>query len=425
MPNIQEWLQYIEDHYHYQHGGVHDSLPRLRGIAKKLNLDTPSNTVITIGGTNGKGSCVIYLESMLLAYGYKVGAYISPHILHFNERIRINGNNINDAKLVEAFSRIHPICKDSEITYFEFITLATLYIFKNTDLDIILLEVGLGGRFDAVNIIDSDISVITTISFDHTQQLGNTLEQIGYEKAGIMRPLKPCICGSKYIPNSIINYAQSIQTKLYCLNKDFYYSCAKNNSWSLKIHNKKLDDLPLPKLSLQDAATAIMTISLLPDFSAIPKWDNAIKTGLRNAKLLGRFQTIRDNPLVIIDVAHNPESTQFLAEQLANQPISGKTFAVVGILKDKDIKNTLEPMIPQIDQWFVGSLDTETKRGASSKELIKFLDIIEAKLCYNCKCMYNAYRIALSTCTDKDRIIVFGSFYTITNILKEEIKRGN
>jgi len=222
---------------------------------------------------------------------------------------------------MDAFSQINPICKDSKITYFEFTTLTALHLFKKNPLDIVLLEVGLGGRFDAVNIIDSDISIITTISFDHTKQLGNTLEQIGFEKAGIMRPFKPCVCGDRHPPNSIIKHAKDIKTPLHCLTKEFNYS-QQNNSWTLETPTKILKNLPLPKLPLQNAATAIMALSLLPISFNLS--ENSITNGLLNANLTGRFQIIRKNPLVIIDVAHNPESASFLAQQLAGQPITEK-----------------------------------------------------------------------------------------------------
>jgi dihydrofolate synthase / folylpolyglutamate synthase len=418
--NLPEWLSYIEKHYQYNHGGTADGLQRFHNVAKNLQLDTFPCTVITVGGTNGKGSCVIYLENILRAAGYKVGAYMSPHILYFNERIRINGRDVSDIQLIEAFSQIDSLIRGSQITYFEFTTLAALYIFKHNPVDVVVLEIGLGGRLDAVNIVDSDLSIITTIAFDHMEQLGHTLEQIGREKAGIMRPYKPCVCGDRRPPNSIMEHAKNIGASLYRLHQDFdYYKQA--NFWELELPAQKLVNLPLPKLPLQDAAIAITALSLLPISIDI----KAIKAGLINANLLGRWQTIRQNPLVIVDVAHNPESTAFLAEQLANHPIEGKTLAVVGILKDKDIENTLKPMIPRVDQWLVGSLDQDTMRGAKASDLMKYLDIFEAKLCYNYECMFMAYKGALAKCTAKDRIIVFGSFYSVANILREENKSGN
>lgn len=422
MPNnLQKWLAYLEQNYHYTHGGTIDSLPRLLNIAKKLNLDFFPNTVITIGGTNGKGSCVIYLESILLAAGYQVGAYISPHILYFNERIRINGKDIDDKKLIAAFTKIDSICKNTATTYFEFTTLAAFYLFKNTQLDFILLEVGMGGRLDAVNIINPDISIITTISLDHTEQLGDTKEKIGYEKAGIMRSNRPCICGDPEPPQSIIDQAKNINAHLYCFKKDFAYLKKNNKNWEFISSIKKLTNLPIPSLSLQDASTVLMTILLLsPSFKITEK---AIKIGLINARLLGRFQTISKNPHVIVDVAHNPESATFLAEQLANKSIKGKTLAVVGILKDKDIKNTLQPLLKQVDEWFVGGLYQDTARGSKAEDLLKYLEILEIKSCYNCESVLKAYQCAIAQCSPEDRIIVFGSFYSAANILKEEKRK--
>jgi dihydrofolate synthase / folylpolyglutamate synthase len=420
LNNLEEWLVYIEQIYTTN---IDLGLERVQFLAKKLNIDSFDCPVITVAGTNGKGSSVTFLEHILLAANYKVATYTSPHLINFTERIKINGRDVGEAELCKAFEVIDAAVKNSlsencswHLTYFEFTTLAAFYIFKNTSLDALILEIGLGGRFDAVNIIDPDIALIATIALDHTNLLGNDRETIGREKAGIMRSNKPVVCGDPNLPNSIINYAQEIGAKLYRLNQDFSYQLHAN-SWDWESAQTKLKNLPIPQLPIQNAANVLMAIELLNSLLAIEP--EAIRTGLANAKLMGRYHILASNPEIIVDVAHNPESGGLLAKRLRDNPGIGRTFAVVGMLKDKDITNTLKPFTGLVSTWYL--TDLNNPRGATAELLKQQLGAFEKNLCYTHASVIEAYNHALSNSATDDRIIVFGSFYTVTEIYKSRV----
>lgn len=414
---LPEWFDYIEQRYQYFHGGTEDSLPRLRQLAKKLDIIF-SCPVITVTGTNGKGSTVVFTESILLAANYHVGSYLSPHLLKFNERIRLNGQEVDDTSLCLAFAAVDKVCTE-DTTYFEFTTLAAFYLFKQQPIDVLILEVGLGGRLDAVNIIDTDIAVITAVALEHVEQLGNTREKIGYEKSGIMRLHKPLVYGEENPPQSITSRVKQLSSPLYCLAKDFSFS-QKNNSWSFYSSLGDLFNLPLPKLSLNNAAVALMVVKLLSSKLTIS--EKAICEGLEKAFLPGRFQKIGQDPEIIIDVAHNPHAAAFLAKQL--QPIKGKTNAVFGILKDKDISGVLLALRDKIDVWYLGGLDMVTTRGTNINDLRKLFAEFNIKMCYTHATIKEAYRHAIVNSVAADRIVAFGSFYTVNEILEEK-KSGN
>jgi len=376
---LDEWLNYIEECYKRK---VELGLERVRVVALKLNLISFSCPVITVAGTNGKGSCVAYLETILRKAGYKIGAYTSPHLLSFNERIRINGNNIDDQSLCEAFAVIDKL--DCSLTYFEFITLAALYIFKGQGLDVLLLEVGLGGRLDAVNVVDNDVAVITSVAIDHVAYLGDTREKIGFEKAGIMRRGKIAVCTDPNPPQSLIKHAKDLGVLLYCIGD---YS---------------------------------EIIKLIRSF--LPVDDSIIREGFTGAFLPGRFQCLTKPCEIILDVAHNPAAAVFLAKQLSQKFCAEKTLAVVGMLKDKDIAGTLQPMLDLVNDWYVTDLNVE--RGAQGKVLWRYLQEFGQKACYTYKSVTDAYLKAVANCGKKDRIIVFGSFYTVSEVLQRRIERG-
>jgi dihydrofolate synthase/folylpolyglutamate synthase len=415
--NLHDWLCYIEQRYICR---IDLGLERIRKVAVKLKITSFSCPIVVVAGTNGKGSCVAYLESILSAAGYKVGSYTSPHLLHFNERVHINGKEIDDWNLCNAFTVIDKVCKDAQLTYFEFVTLAALYIFKLNSLDILLLEIGLGGRLDAVNIIDADIAVITTVAIDHIEYLGNDRELVGYEKAGIVRDSKPVVCGDFKPPESVIQRAKFLKAPLYCLGREFGYSITNDSSWRWYSGNTKLNNLPLPSLSLQSAATSLMVIILLQPWLSITK--KAIISGLKNVFLPGRFQCLSNERSIILDVAHNPEAAAFLAIQIASIPCEGHTLAVVGMLKDKDILGTLQPMTHLINAWYFGDLNVP--RGAKAEHLEKYLRDLSKQQCYTYKSISEAYNQAVANCTKKDRILVFGSFYTVAEVLKEVNNHG-
>ncbi len=410
MPkNHNAWLEYIESKYT---PGVELGLERINQVAKPIHITKFSCPVITFAGTNGKGSCIACLDAICLAANLQVGTYTSPHLLRFNERIRINGQEVEDKLLCEAFAIIDKACKDVHLTYFEFVTLAALYIFKQFQLDVLLLEVGLGGRLDAVNIVDPNIAVITTISLDHTDCLGDDREAIGREKAGIMRENIPIVCGDLNPPLSISQRAQKLHAPYYAINKQFAY--AQNHAeWYWHSDQLQLEKLPIPNLPLQNAATALMAIKLLQ----LPIDIATIKAGLKAVFIPGRFQRFTKPTTTILDVAHNPESAEYLAQKLATEPCSGKTLAVVGMLHDKDIASTLKPLISQIDVWYLA--DLTGSRAAKAEGLGEILAKLGQKSCYTHKSVIKAYEQAVKDCTVDDRIVVFGSFYTVSDVLKK------
>jgi dihydrofolate synthase/folylpolyglutamate synthase len=403
--NLADWLHYLEQLHPRT---IELGLERVNAVAQTLSLKPFPYPVITVAGTNGKGSCVCFLETILRAAGYRVGAYTSPHLLRFNERIRINGEEIDDASLCEAFQKIESSRTHISLTFFEFTTLAALLIFRQASLDILILEVGLGGRLDAVNWIDADIAVITTIDLDHTDWLGHDRETIGREKAGILRPGKPAVFGDTTPVHSIQQIAHQLSSKLHCLNRDFYYEPTPNG-WHWHSLHKIRRNLPPLHLEMQNAASALMVLSLLQ--TQLPISETAIQQGLQQAKLPGRWQRLLLPITCIADVAHNPHAARWLARRLQQAPCRGRTLAVVGMLADKDIKNTLAPLVDSIDAWYVGSLNVP--RGASAQILAETLRLLTNKICYNYSSIELALQQAINTCEINDRILIFGSFHTV------------
>ena len=347
--NILNWQNYLETLNPHK---IKLGLDRVAQVATALQVTQFSCPVITISGTNGKGSCVAILEAILMAAGYRVGAYTSPHLFQFNERIKINGVAIDDTNLCLSLAKVAQAQDDIPLTYFEFTTLAALQIFQHAKLDVLILEVGLGGRLDAVNIIAADVAVITAVDIDHIEWLGHDRESIGREKAGIFRQGKVAICGDEQVPVSVIETAINLGTSLYQLNKDFFYQETATD-WNWEGAETKFEQLPKPRLKLQNAATALMVLAQLQQ--RLPVDEVAIRQGLLKAALIGRFQCFfQDRIEYIFDVAHNPHAARWLAEQLQTRPCQGRTLAVVGMLADKDINATLAAVAPQIDVWCVG-----------------------------------------------------------------------
>lgn len=404
--NLSNWLTYIEA-LHFK--PIDLGLERLLQIPNIQTLTSFQCPVVTIGGTNGKGSNVAFLEAVLLAAGYPVGAYTSPHLLRYNERIRINGQAVSDDALCLAFEKINAMRGNTSLSFFEFTTLAALYLFKQAKLDAVLLEVGLGGRLDAVNIVDADIAIIASIALDHMQYLGHTREEIGQEKAGIMRSKRPVICGDSDIPSSILQHAKKLNAPLYGKDRGFQYQ-KNGNVWSWQGQNNRFDHLPLLQLPMQNAATALMALELLE--AKLPVDEAFLRKGLSQACLPGRFQLIGRT---VFDVAHNPAAAELLAQQLlANPAPGGKQIAVIGMLADKDIKQTLKPLAKLIDQWYIGSL--HVPRGAKASVLAKALASEGISTYYCFDTVEDAYSQALANADKQDRIIVFGSFHTVAAV---------
>ncbi|MBU0743932.1 MAG: bifunctional tetrahydrofolate synthase/dihydrofolate synthase [Gammaproteobacteria bacterium] len=412
MTNLASWLHRLES---LPSGLANNSLDHLKIVAQKLDLLKFTNKVITVAGTNGKGSTVIFLESILLASGFNTGAYISPHLVHYNERIRLNGKDVDDQALCWAFKLVEDasIKANVVLSYFEFSTLAALLIFKSQKLDVLILEVGLGGRFDAVNILDSDLAIITTISLDHTHVLGDTLEAIGDEKSGIMRPYNPVICGAN-MPSSVYTAAKNNDSILYCLNKDFSY-IEKENSWSWRFGKDFMDDLPQLHLPSNSAALALMAVRLLSDDFKISF--QAIVVGLKNGYLPGRLQRMKfAGKKIIFDVAHNAESAELLALNLNKKRSCGRIYAVASMLMDKDIEAILLPLVTVVDRWYFGVLNQP--RAVDKSQLLCCLQEVGISNFILLPTVAESLKQAIAECQEKDTIVVFGSFYTVAEGLR-------
>lgn len=410
VTSIATWLTYLAE---LNPQRIVLGLDRVSQVAARLSLTNFTCPVVTVTGTNGKGSCIKILESILMASGYRVAAYTSPHLLYFNERIRLNGQAISDQALCDAFAAVAAAKSDTELTYFEFTTLAALWWFHHAGPDVVLLEVGLGGRLDAVNIIDPDVAVITTIDLDHTELLGPNRDSIGWEKAGIFRFGRPAVFGDLSPVSSVVQYAAELHVPLYQLNHAYHFQ-ESADSWSWWTQEQQWEKLPKPKLPLQNAATALMALNLLQQKLIIPT--AAIINGLKHATLPGRLQSLPyQSKEIILDVAHNPAASRWLANQLAAQPSSkGKTHAVFAIMGDKDIRATLTPLLPQIATWHIGNL--QEARAAESGLILQTLQEIGGKECYNYPTIEAAFAAACKDSQPGDRILVFGSFHTVAAV---------
>ena len=389
--SLHEWLNRLETSHDKK---IDLGLSRVKTVYKSLKLDKVANTIITVAGTNGKGSTVAILTSICHQASLKVGSFTSPHLIKFNERITINHKQVSDQEIIKAFEKIEANLNSITLSYFEYATLAALIIFKNHNVDVAVLEVGLGGRLDSVNVVDTDCAIITTIDIDHTDWLGDDIESIGFEKAGIMRPNKPAVYGDISCPKSIINHAKSIKADLYFADPN------------IQIPATNL----LGDYQQKNIRTSITALNLL----SLPIKPEDINLALKNIKLKGRLQTIAEKPQVVIDVSHNKQAAKELAGWLNNNPISGKTVAVFSVLQDKNTAEWMPLFEDLIDVWCVSQVD--------SYRAMPTLDILtaladSAKLITSHKSVAIAYESAQVMANEKDRIIVFGSFYTVSEVL--------
>lgn len=397
------WLHYLE-HLHAQ--AIDLGLERVKQVAEHLQLLQPAPTVFTVAGTNGKGTTCCTLESILLAAGLRVGVYSSPHLVRYTERVRIQGKELPEALHTQAFADIEAGRGAVSLTYFEFGTLSALQLFKQANLDVVILEVGLGGRLDATNIVDADVSVVTSIAIDHTDWLGNDRESIGREKAGIFRQGRPAVVGEPDMPGTIADVAAEKGAQLRRRGRDWEYSMQRE-TWSWQDKQRELSRLPLPNVPLANAATALAALH----YSSLNVSEEAIRQGLQQAALPGRFQTVQASPRLILDVAHNPHAAAYLANRLAELPKTGKVRAVVGMLSDKDIAGTLAHLTPLVDAWYCAPL--EGPRGATAQQIAEhltrsqsFLDVV------------TAWKQAMSEATEQDIVIVCGSFHTVAHVME-------
>ena len=418
---LADWLALLET----RHSKAIDmGLERVRAVKEKLDIrfDCP---VIMVAGTNGKGSTCSMLESILLRAGYRVGLYIKPHFLHFNERARLAGESASDSALIAAFEAVEAQRGEISLTYFEFTPLAIMKLLADAKLDVAILEVGLGGRLDAVNVVDADVAIVTSIDIDHTEYLGNTRDQIGFEKAGIFRPGKAAICGDPVPPASLIKHAESIGADLWLMGRDFNYMGDKQQ-WAYGGRGQRRNSLAYPSLrganQLLNASAALAALEALRD--RLPVGAQEVRTGLATVELPGRFQVLPGQPTVILDVAHNPHAAATLAQNLDNMGFHPYTYAVFGSMLDKDIEGVIGQLRGKIDHWCV--TDLPLARAATAQQLKdKLLEAgVEPEFKPDAQCTIEtfatpaaAFANAQSRASENDRIVVFGSFLTVAGVM--------
>ncbi len=404
--NLDEWLSFLESNHPTE---IDMGLQRVQTVAQRLNLLKPANKVLLVAGTNGKGSTVTMSSQILQAAGKTVGSYMSPHLHVYNERVRINSEPVSDECIIESFEAIDQARQEISLTYFEVGTLSALYIFKKYAVDVAVLEIGLGGRLDAVNIVDADGAAVTSIGLDHQDWLGSDINQIAFEKAGVFRSQLPAVCGQRNPPQTLIDHTQSINARLCIKGVDFDYTkMAATWDWrGVDEHgnHKVLNALPLPSLPIENAATAIQLLVLMfPELR-----QDEIENGLVKAQLDGRLQRFTAPFNGVMDVGHNPQAAQLLNEDLAARPITGKRYGLLAMLKDKDAESVVK-QFDQIDIWYVAGLSGY--RGQTVAELAdKVADAIDVKG------QYDTVAGALASLQEQvdvtDEVVVFGSFVTV------------
>lgn len=421
--SLDEWLVY-QSSVHSQ--TIDLGLERVAVVAQRMGIANMPCPVITVAGTNGKGSTVAFLQSIYTAAGYQVGTYTSPHMLRYNERIGIGGRECSDEILCESFARIECARAEIPLSYFEFGTLAALDLFmRATVLDVVLLEVGLGGRLDAVNIIDADVAVVTSISLDHTDWLGEDIESIAYEKAGIFRAGIPAVFGSRNRPQSLASHASSLSAPLHVLGQHFDYQCEKS-SWQWWSQNQSVKTLSPPGLfgavQYQNAATALMAVELLERQLKVTREEK--NQGLRETSLTGRYQHMSGAIETVLDIAHNEDSAKQLAQSLNTTSCKGKTHLVLGMLADKDIARVVKNLSAVVDYWYLCGLHVD--RGASIACLkTGFTAVLPHTKARTFNNVTEAYVAAETAADCVDRIIVCGSNYTVAAFLAERDNRTN
>ena len=425
-PNtLSDWLAHCEQ---LHPKNIDMGLERVRAVADRMQIkfDCP---VITVAGTNGKGSTCAMLESILLQAGYSTGVYTSPHLVHFEERLRLSGDAVDASKLIASFAHVEHARglngSETSLTYFEFSTLAILDVMAHAKLDVVILEVGLGGRLDAVNIIDSDCAVITSVDIDHTEFLGSDRESIGFEKAGIMRTGRPVVVSDPMPPQSVLDRALEVGADLWRFGVDFNVSGDKQQ-WGWAGRGRRFSGLAYPALrganQLVNAAGVLAALAALRD--RLPITAQAVRNGLAFVELPGRFQIIPGQPTLVLDVAHNPHSVAALAANLDAMGYFPTTHAVFGAMADKDLALMLAKVNPLVDKWYFTDLPTARAESADGlwckwqasntrKEASASLHADPQQ----------ALQAAINAADPTDRIVVFGSFYTVGGILKDGVPR--
>ncbi|MBD5800746.1 Bifunctional protein FolC [Azoarcus sp. Aa7] len=412
--SLSGWLELLESRHTVQ---IQLGLDRVSRVRDALDLRNDA-VVITVGGTNGKGSTCAMLEAILLAAGYRVGCYTSPHLLRYNERVRIDGREVDDQVLVDAFRAVEEARGETPLTYFEHGTLAAWWAFCRAPLDVAILEVGLGGRLDAVNAIEPDCAIVTGIAMDHMDWLGDTREKIGFEKAGIYRAGRPAICSDPMVPATLVEHARGIGADLKLVGEDFGFSGDRTQwTWWSK-GGARRGGLAYPALrganQLLNASAVLMALETLRQ--RIPVSMQAVRQGLMLVELPGRFQVLPGRPSVVLDVAHNPQAAGVLSENLSNMGFFPETWAVLGMLSDKDVEGVVRLIQDRVDHWMLVSLPGA--RGLSAEGLEQRLRSVGVRgNIQRFESPAEGYAAARKSAGEGDRIVAFGSFLTVADVL--------
>lgn len=411
FPRLEQWLEW-QQAVHPQ--AIDLGLARVARVLARTGWRRPAGPVVTVGGTNGKGSCVALLDAMLRAGGYRVGTFTSPHLLDYRERIRLDGRWMSEASLLAAFERIADALDGDSLTFFEFNTLAALLVFETAAPDAIVLEVGLGGRLDAVNVVDADVALVVSVGFDHMEYLGPDAEAIGREKAGIFRTGRPAVCGMSTPPQSLLEAARALEAPLWLADRDFRADLQADGAWRYSDAGGAIGGLPLPALEgaaqVGNAASAIAVLRALS--GRLPLGPDAIAAGLRSVSWPGRFQRVPDPRGFewVLDVAHNPDAARVLADNLARLPVPGRTLAVCGMLSDKDVAGVTEVLRHAVHHWFAAS--TDGPRGLTDHALAARA-AASGVVMAPAGTVREAMQAAARAAQPGDRILVFGSFHTV------------
>lgn len=437
---LEDWLAHGERLHPV---GIDMGLERVGEVWRRagVTLGTPlgqepadgAPVVFTVAGTNGKGSTCAMLEAVLLASGFRVGVYGSPHLVHFEERCRLNGQLVQAAELLPHFEAIEAARGDTSLTYFEFTTLVILRLLAHSGLDAVILEVGLGGRLDAVNVVDADCAIVTSIDLDHMDFLGPDREAIGFEKAGVMRSGRPAVVSDPQPPASLIRHAEAIGADLWLFNRDHNYG-GDRQQWSWGGRSKRFNGMAYPSLrganQLLNASGALAALEALR--GRLPVSAQAVRTGLATVELPGRFQIIPGQPTLILDVAHNPHAAATLAANLDQMGFFPRTHAVWGAMSDKDLTGMAARLRPLVDAWYC--TDLPTARAASAGQLVQALQgatqgggaaTLPELVCSTHADPLGALHAALAAADPTDRILIFGSFYTVGGVLHAGLPKLN
>ncbi len=414
--NLQAWLAWQEQ---LHPNPIDLGLERVKRVLEILKLSVPPYRILTVGGTNGKGSSVAFAEAMLRAGGYRVGAYTSPHILRYNERIRVEGAEVSDQELCDSFARIDAARGEVSLTYFEFGFLAAIDIFAIRGVEAAVLEVGLGGRLDAVNAVDPDAALVASVGLDHMDWLGPDRESIGFEKAGIYRRGRPALYGDRSPPASLLQHAGSIGSQLALLGRDFDWRL-DGDRWTWRGPGETLRDLPTPalpgRIQYDNASTVLAALRSLQDVLPLPEL--AIHEGLKHAEITARFQRIPGEVECVFDVAHNPDAARVLADNLRAWPAKGRTYGVMGMFRDKAAEEVALALAPRLDRWYLGGIDGP--RGQSAVELAaRVHQTVPRAETEEHGSVAAAYAAARHQAEPGDRVVIFGSFQTVASILKD------